>query len=44
MSDAFNYYIFRRKVEWCSIKYEAVPFKRLIQEHYWELAMKGVLK
>lgn len=34
-------YIRRRVVEWGSIKYEIVPFKQLIQEHYWELAMKG---
>ena len=34
-------YIRRRVVEWCSIKYEIVPFKELIQEHYRELAMRG---
>lgn len=34
-------YIRRRIVEWCSIKYEIVPFKQLIQEHYWELTMRG---
>lgn len=33
--------IYRPVVEWCSIKYEVVSFKQLIQEHYWKLAMKG---
>ena len=36
-------YIRRRKVSWCSIRYEIVPFKRLIQEHYWELAIRELL-
>ena len=34
-------YVYRRVVSWCSIEYVVVPFKRLIQEHYWELAMRG---
>lgn len=37
-------YIHRPVVEWCSIKYEVASFKSLIQEHYWELAMKGGTK
>lgn len=36
-------YISRRKVSWCSITYEIVPFKRLIQEHYWEQAVRELL-
>jgi len=36
-------YIRRRKVSWCSITYEIVPFKRLIQEHYWERAIRKML-
>ena len=36
-------YIRRRVIKWCSITYETVAFKKLIQEHYWELAMKEVL-
>lgn len=36
-------YIRRRKVSWCSIKYEIVPFKQLIQEHYWERAIRELL-
>ena len=41
MSNDFKLrYVYRRVVEWCSIKYEIVPFKQLIQEHYWGLAMK----
>jgi hypothetical protein len=36
------YYIHRRVITWCSIKYEIVPFKQLIQEHYRELAGKVV--
>jgi hypothetical protein len=34
-------YIYRRVVSWCSIRYEIIPFKRLLQEHYREMAMKG---
>lgn len=37
-------YIRRRVVEWCSIRYDIVPFKQLIQEHYRELVMKVVQK
>lgn len=42
MNNDFNLnYVYRRVVSWCSVKYEIVPFKKLIQEHYWELVMKG---
>ena len=44
MSNDFKLcYIRRRAVTWCSIKYDIVPFKQLIQEHYRQLAMKGGL-
>ena len=43
MSNDFKLcYIRRRVVEWCSIRYDIMPFKRLIQEHYWESTMKVV--
>lgn len=42
MNNDFKLQYFSRPiVSWCSITYEIVPFKTLIQKHYWELAMKG---
>ena len=43
MTDFKLQYIRRRKVTWCSIKYEIIPFKQLIQAHYQELAIKSIL-
>lgn len=42
MTDFKLQYIRRYKVTWCSIKYEIIPFKQLIQEHYRELAIKSI--
>lgn len=35
-------YIIRRKISWCAIEYEIVPFKEIIQEHYREKAFKTI--
>ena len=43
MTDFKLQYIRRRKVTWCSIKYEIIPFKQLIQAHYRELVIKSIL-
>lgn len=37
-------YIQRPKITWCSFKWEIIPFKQLIQEHYRELAISLILQ